>query len=82
MIGDRLDLFVADEGAVDADDLFAAGHVEHVALAQQLFGTLFAEDRAAVDLRLVTANEIRVGKFALITPVMTSTEGRCVAMIR
>ena len=25
---------------------------------------------------------MRVGKFALITPVMTSTEGRCVAMIR
>jgi len=30
----------------------------------------------------VTWKEIRVGKLALIVPVMTSTEGRCVAMIR
>ena len=29
-----------------------------------------------------TEKEIRVGKLALITPVMTSTDGRCVAMIR
>ena len=29
----------------------------------------------------VTWKEMRVGKFALIVPVMTSTEGRCVAMI-
>ena len=28
----------------------------------------------------VTWKEMRVGKFALIVPVMTSTEGRCVAM--
>ncbi len=31
---------------------------------------------------LVTWKEIRVGKFALIVPVITSTEGRWVAMIR
>ncbi len=31
---------------------------------------------------LVTWKEIRVGKFALIVPVITSTDGRCVAMIR
>ena len=30
----------------------------------------------------VTWKLIRVGKFALIVPVITSTEGRCVAMIR
>ena len=30
----------------------------------------------------VTWKEMRVGKFALIVPVMTSTDGRCVAMIR
>ena len=30
----------------------------------------------------VTWKEIRVGKFALIVPVITSTDGRCVAMIR
>ncbi|GJE15283.1 hypothetical protein FOHLNKBM_6366 [Methylobacterium longum] len=31
---------------------------------------------------LVTWKLIRVGKFALIVPVITSTDGRCVAMIR
>ena len=51
MIGDRADLVVADERAVDAQDLLAAGHVEHVALAEQLLGALLAKDRAAVDLR-------------------------------
>ena len=30
----------------------------------------------------VTWKLIRVGKLALIVPVMTSTDGRCVAMIR
>ena len=30
----------------------------------------------------VTWKEIRVGKFALMVPVMTSTEGRWVAMMR
>ena len=50
MLGDRAHFLVADERAVDADDLLAAGHVEHVALAQQLLGALLAEDRAAVDL--------------------------------
>ena len=33
-------------------------------------------------IRLVTLKLIRVGRFALMTPVMTSTEGRCVAMMR
>jgi hypothetical protein len=27
----------------------------------------------------VTGNEMRVGKLALMVPVMTSTDGRCVA---
>src|SRR3546814_13237494 len=36
---------------MDADDLLAAGHVEHVALAEELLGPLFAKDGAAVDLR-------------------------------
>jgi hypothetical protein len=36
---------------VDAGDTTAAGHVEHVALAEQLLGALLAEDGAAVDLR-------------------------------
>src|ERR1700759_3106949 len=50
MLGDRADFLVTDERSVDADDLLAAGHVEHVALPQQLLGALLAEDRAAVDL--------------------------------
>ena len=29
-----------------------------------------------------TWNAMRVGKFALMSPVTTSTDGRCVAMIR
>ena len=45
-----LDLAVADERAVHARDLAAAGHVEHVALAQQLLAALLAQDGAAVDL--------------------------------
>ncbi len=31
---------------------------------------------------LATWNAIRDGKFALITPVITSTDGRCVASTR
>jgi len=31
---------------------------------------------------LATRNDMRAGKFALIKPVMTSTEGRCVARIK
>jgi hypothetical protein len=35
---------------MQAGDPAAAGHVQHVALAQQLLGALLAEDGAAVDL--------------------------------
>src|ERR1700722_6635371 len=48
---DTLDFFVSDERSVDALDTAAAGHVEHVATAEQLLGAAFAEDGAAVDLR-------------------------------
>ena len=51
MADDLLDLLVGDEGAVHAGDAPAAGHVEHVALAEQLLGAHLAEDGAAVDLR-------------------------------
>src|SRR3546814_13862733 len=51
MVGDRLHFLVGDERPVDARDLLAAGHVEHVALAQQLLGALFAQDGARIDLR-------------------------------
>src|SRR6516225_5422746 len=38
------------ERSVHAIDSAAAGHVEHVALTEQLFGALFSQDGAAVDL--------------------------------
>jgi hypothetical protein len=49
VIGHALHFLVADEGAVDALDRVGVGLVEHVALAQQLFGALLAQDGAAVD---------------------------------
>jgi hypothetical protein len=50
-VNSPLDLGVGHERAVHAADAPAAGHVEHVALAEQLLGALLAEDGAAVDLR-------------------------------
>src|SRR5471032_2519797 len=50
MAHDVLDFGVRHERTVHARDLATAGHVEHVALAQQLFATLLAENGAAVDL--------------------------------
>ena len=51
MSHDLLDLGVRDEGSVHARDASAARHEQHVALAEQLFGALLAQDGAAVDLR-------------------------------
>ena len=51
MANHLLDLLVGDEGPMHAHDAAAAGHVEHVALAEQLLGALLAENGAAVDLR-------------------------------
>src|SRR3954466_5208667 len=50
-IGHLAHLLVGDEGAVDARDLLAARHVEHVALAEQLLGALLAENGTRIDLR-------------------------------
>ena len=47
---DFLHLVVRHERAVHAADAAAPGHVEHVALAEQLFGALLAQNGAAVDL--------------------------------
>src|SRR6185437_13295550 len=47
---DLLDFVVGDEGPVHAADTAAARHVEHVALAEELLGTLLAQNSAAVDL--------------------------------
>src|SRR3546814_2675659 len=48
---DGFDFLVGNEGPVDAGDTAAAGHVQHVALAEKLLGALLAEDGAAVDPR-------------------------------
>ena len=47
---DGLDLAVGHKRTVQARYPPATGHVEHVALAQQLLCTLFAENGAGVDL--------------------------------
>src|SRR5476649_2253733 len=44
-----LDFAVRYERPVHARDLAAAGHIEHVALAQQLLAALFSKNGAAVD---------------------------------
>src|SRR5262249_29946693 len=46
MANDLLDLVLGDEGRVKAADAPAAGHVEHVALTEQLLGALLAENGA------------------------------------
>jgi len=48
---------------------------------EQRFGAIGIENRAGVDFS-GDRNETRAGKFALISPVMTSTDGRCVASTR
>src|SRR5262245_20808148 len=50
MADDLLDLILGDEGRMEAGNAPAAGHIEHVALTEQLLGTLLAENGAAVDL--------------------------------
>src|SRR5262249_23319338 len=49
MADDLLDLLVRAKRSVHAADASAAGHVEHVALAEQLLGALLAQNRASVD---------------------------------
>ncbi len=51
VVGDLLDLAVADERPVHARDAPTRRHIEHVALPEQLFRALLAQDGAAVDLR-------------------------------
>ena len=59
---------------MDAGDAPAPHHVQHVALAQQLLGALLAQDSAAESILEVTWKEMRVGKLALMVPVITSTD--------
>jgi hypothetical protein len=53
MLGDRATSSSLTKRPVHAQDLLAARHVEHVALAKQLLGTLLAEDRR-LSILLVT----------------------------
>ena len=46
-VDDALDFGVGDERPVQTADAPAAGHEQQVALAEQLFGALLAEDGAA-----------------------------------
>src|SRR6202521_2135509 len=46
-----LDLLVGHEGAMHAADAATTRHVQHVRLAEQLFGALLAQNGSAVDLR-------------------------------
>src|SRR5499433_1152697 len=64
MAHDLLDLLVRAKRSMYAADASATGHVEHVALAEQLLGTLLAQNGAAVDLggdlERDTSREIRL----------------------
>jgi hypothetical protein len=57
------------------------GGEQHVAAADQGIGAFGVENGAGIDLRGHLEGDAR-GRFALITPVMTLTDGRWVAMIR
>src|SRR5262249_43574117 len=48
---DLFHLLVGNERTVNAANAPTANHVQHVALTEELLGTLFAQDRAAVDPR-------------------------------
>ena len=79
---DAVHFLVGHEGAVHAHGTRGAGRQEqHVAVAEQrsapLWSRIVRESTFAE-----TWNAMRVGKFALMRPVMTSTDGRCVARIR
>ena len=51
MAHDFLDLLVGAKWSVHPADAAATGHVEHVALPEELFGALLSQNGAAIDLR-------------------------------
>src|SRR5690606_26439991 len=51
VLHDALHLVVADEWTVHALNAAAASHEEHIALTEQLLGTLLAQNSAAIDFR-------------------------------
>jgi hypothetical protein len=79
---DRRDLRVGDERALDAHRLRGAHRQEQaVALADELLRPGWSRMTLESVPELV-AKARRLGTFALIRPVTTSTDGRCVAMTR
>ena len=82
LLDDHRDLLLGHVGALDALHARGAERLEeHVALAEQALGA-DASRITRESVWLETANAIRDGTFALIIPVMTSTDGRCVASTR
>ena len=73
---------LTNEPWMRCDDVGVARQQQHVALADQLLGARLVEDDPAVGEADDTANAMRAGMLALMTPVMTLTDGRCVATIR
>ena len=77
-----VDLVVAQVGSLDALKFGRVGrHEKHIATpsSRSAPGT---SRMTRLSVWLVTAKAIRAGKLALISPVMTSTDGRWVAMIK
>jgi hypothetical protein len=66
------------EGASEVPE----GQIKHISLSQELFRPIHIENGATESTPLVTAKAIRLGIFALMRPVITLTEGLCVAIIR
>jgi len=77
-----MDFGVGDKGSMHALRVTGAwGEIQHVALTEQRLGTHLIEN-GRESILLATWNAMRDGILALIRPVMTSTEGRCVARIK
>ena len=80
--GEPRALLLGDVRAVQADEARRGRRQEqHVALAEQLLGAVAVENRPRVDLRRHAERDAR-RQVRLDEPVMTSTDGRCVARIR
>ncbi len=77
-----VDLLGGDEAALHAAGLALAERgVEHIAAADKLFraGGIENDADSSED---ATAKAMRLGMLAFIRPVMTSADGRCVAMTK
>jgi hypothetical protein len=82
LLDDERDLLLGDIRALDALQAGGAERLEeHVALAEQRLRPPWSRmtRESVID---DTANAMREGTFALIMPVITSTDGRCVASTR